>query len=55
MPTVTIPPMISLLWLNFRDLSLTLEQKTPTMMTDNSPHDLTIITAGKDAYIIALL
>jgi hypothetical protein len=55
MPTVTTAPIMSLLGLNLRDFYLTLEQKTPTIMTDRSPQDLTIITAGKEAYMTALL
>jgi hypothetical protein len=47
--------MINLSWLIFKDFSLTLEQKTPTIITDKRPHDLTMITAGNEADITALL
>jgi len=53
MPTVTITPMTILLLPSFKDLSLTLEQKIAINITDSRLHDLTMTTAGKEAYITA--
>lgn len=50
----TIPIMILLLF-NLTLLSLTLEQKTPTMITLNRLQLLTITTAGNEAYTTAML
>ncbi len=47
MPIVTTIPTIIFLTPNFNFLSLTLEQKTPTRITDKMLHDLNIITTGK--------
>ncbi len=46
-PAVTKTPIIIFFTPNFNFLSLTLEQNTPTRMTDNILHDLNIITTGK--------
>lgn len=54
-PIVTIIPIQILLIPNFNYLSLTLEKKIPTMTTERRLHDLTITTAGNEAYITALL
>ena len=54
-PKVTVTPIHILLFPSLRSLSLTLEQKIPTSITDSKLHDLTITTAGKDASMTALL
>jgi len=53
MPKVTIPPIISFFAPSFSDLSLTLEQSTPTSSTETRLHDLNIMTIGKFEYKIA--
>jgi hypothetical protein len=55
MPIVTVNPIQILLFPSFRSLSLTLEQKMPTSMTESRLQDLTMTTAGNDASITALL
>lgn len=46
-PTVIIAPTTIFFTPSFSFLSLTLEHKTPTRMTDIKLHDLNIITTGK--------
>jgi hypothetical protein len=48
-PIVTRIPINNFYLPNFNSLSLTLEQKIPTKITDKTLQDLTITTAGNDA------
>ncbi len=52
-PTQANIPIMILLLRSFNDLSLTLEQKTPTRITLNKLQLFTITAAGNDAYFIA--
>jgi len=47
MPIVTSTPTIIFFIPNFNFLSFTLEQRTPTNITERMLHDLNIITTGK--------
>jgi len=54
-PIVAKIPMKILSLVNFKFLSFTLEQNTPTMITESKLQDFAITTAGNDAYITASL
>lgn len=48
-PKVAISPIASFLCVNFNLESLTLEKKTPTIITESKLQDFAITTAGNDA------